>query len=123
MAALVAEFNAYLEREHADPTADLVGYRQIPLWLTQAEVAELISEVRSIIVSRTNNEPAPDRRMYLLSPILFPIEELQRLTTDKQADHLQSEAKGSAARVDVCGQTEEVAIVAQDELSIAASPQ
>src|SRR4051812_4660377 len=32
MAALVAEFNAYLDRAHADPTADLVGYRQIPLW-------------------------------------------------------------------------------------------
>jgi hypothetical protein len=28
MAALLAEFNAYLQREHADPTADLVGYRQ-----------------------------------------------------------------------------------------------
>ncbi|HET6316082.1 MAG TPA: hypothetical protein VFG86_06475 [Chloroflexota bacterium] len=24
------EFNAYLDREHADPTDDSVGYRQIP---------------------------------------------------------------------------------------------
>jgi hypothetical protein len=93
MAGLVAEFNTYLDREHADPTADLVGYRQIPLWLTQDEVAELISEVGSTIVSRMNNEPASDRRMYLLSPILFPIEELPRHTADKQADHLQGQSK------------------------------
>jgi hypothetical protein len=28
MAALVAEFNAYLDDEDADPLGDLVGYRQ-----------------------------------------------------------------------------------------------
>ena len=28
MAALIAEFNAYLDRDHADPTADSVSYRQ-----------------------------------------------------------------------------------------------
>ncbi|HVA89721.1 MAG TPA: helix-turn-helix domain-containing protein [Chloroflexota bacterium] len=86
MAALVAEFNTYLDREHADPTADLVGYRQIPLWLNQDEVAELISELRSIIVSKLDNKPAPDRRLHLLSPILFPIEEPPRYEADKQAD-------------------------------------
>jgi DNA-binding transcriptional ArsR family regulator len=72
MAALLAEFNAYLDREHADPTADSVGYRQVPLWLNQDELAELISQIRSIIVSTMGNKPAPDRSPYLLSPILFP---------------------------------------------------
>jgi hypothetical protein len=61
MAALVAEFNAYLDREHADPTADSVSYRQFPLWLTQHELADLISELRSAIMSRINNQPTPDR--------------------------------------------------------------
>jgi DNA-binding transcriptional ArsR family regulator len=75
MAGLVAEFNAYLDREHADPTADSVVYRQIPLWLDQAELAELIGEVHSLILAKLKNEPARDRRLYLLSPILFPIEE------------------------------------------------
>jgi len=92
MAALVAEFNAYLDREHADPTADLVGYRQIPLWLTQDEVVKLIGELRAIIVSRMNNQPAPDRRLHLLSPILFPIEATPQLRTDKQTDHCQDRA-------------------------------
>jgi hypothetical protein len=56
---LLAEFGAYLDREHADPTADSVGYRQILLWLNQDELADLISEVRDAIVSKLDNQPAP----------------------------------------------------------------
>jgi DNA-binding transcriptional ArsR family regulator len=82
MAALLAEFNAYLDRERADPTADSVSYRQFPLWLNQDELAEMISEIRSAVVPRLYNEPAPDRRAYLLSTILFPIEQLPQHRTD-----------------------------------------
>jgi DNA-binding transcriptional ArsR family regulator len=74
MAALVAEFNSYLDQTHADPTEDKVGYRQIPLWLSQEELAELIGQIHSILVPRMDNRPAPGRRLHLLSPIVFPIE-------------------------------------------------
>jgi DNA-binding transcriptional ArsR family regulator len=74
-AALVAEFGAYLDRAHANPTADLVGYRQIPLWLSPAELNELIGNLRRLVVSNMRNEAGPGRRRYLLSPILFPIED------------------------------------------------
>jgi hypothetical protein len=83
MAGLLAEFKGYLDRKHADPTADLVGYRQVPLWLTQDELAELISQVRDAIVSKAGNEPTPGRNHYLLSPILFPIEEAPQHSTGK----------------------------------------
>jgi DNA-binding transcriptional ArsR family regulator len=73
MAALVAEFNTYLDQPHAKPTEDKVGYRQIPLWLSQDELAELISQIRSVLLSKTDNQPAPGRRLHLLSPIIFPI--------------------------------------------------
>jgi DNA-binding transcriptional ArsR family regulator len=73
MAALVAEFDTYLNQGHADPTADKVGYRQIPLWLSQEELAELISQIHTILVSNMDNQPGPGRRLHLLSPILFPI--------------------------------------------------
>jgi hypothetical protein len=73
-----------LDRGHSDPTADLVGYRQIPLWLNQDEAAELISVIRNIIISKMENEPTPDRRLHLLSPILFPIGESQQPETDIQ---------------------------------------
>ena len=74
MAALVAEFNAYLESEGADPVADLVGYRQHGIWLTEAELHQLIEGMRAAILPALTNEPAPGRSRYLLSPILFPVE-------------------------------------------------
>ncbi|WP_436763173.1 helix-turn-helix domain-containing protein [Streptosporangium sp. V21-05] len=75
MAVLVAEFNAYLDRENADPVADLVGYRQHAVWLDHGELEEMIGELRRAILPRLANQPAPDRAQYLLSPILFPIEQ------------------------------------------------
>ncbi len=67
MAALLGELNAYLGREHADPFADSVGYVQVPLWLSQ---------VRDALLAQRDNEPTPDRSLYLASPILVPIGEL-----------------------------------------------
>ncbi|GAA4233103.1 DNA-binding transcriptional ArsR family regulator [Streptosporangium album] len=87
MAALLAEFNAYLDREHADPTADSVSYRQFPLWLNQDELAGLISEISGAILSRMGNEATPDRTAHLLGTILFPIEEPARHRTDGSAGH------------------------------------
>ncbi|WP_327637037.1 helix-turn-helix domain-containing protein [Kribbella sp. NBC_00482] len=72
MAALVAEFNAYVERDGADPIADLVGYRQHGIWLTEAELHQLIEGLRAAILPALSNEASPGRSRYLLSPILFP---------------------------------------------------
>lgn len=55
-----------------------MGYRQVTLWLNRDELAELIAELRKVIVPRMENTRAPDRSHYLLSPILFPIEERPR---------------------------------------------
>ncbi|MFJ6852924.1 helix-turn-helix domain-containing protein [Streptomyces sp. NPDC091271] len=74
LAALLAEFTAYLDRDGADPMADLVGYRQHALWLSQAELEELIHELRAAIAPRLGNKPSPERAQYLLSPIHFPVE-------------------------------------------------
>ncbi|MEV0252278.1 helix-turn-helix domain-containing protein [Nocardia sp. NPDC050712] len=72
MATLLAEFNAYLGTETADPAADLVGYRQHAVWLSPEEVSALIEDLRAAIVPRLHNAPTADRAPYLLSPILFP---------------------------------------------------
>ena len=74
-AALVAEFNASVDREDADPVADLVGYRQHGIWLTEAELHQLIEGMRAAILPALSNEAAPGRSRYLLSPILFPVED------------------------------------------------
>ncbi|MFI9506299.1 helix-turn-helix domain-containing protein [Nocardia sp. NPDC052566] len=73
MATLLAEFNAYLDTENADPAADLVGYRQHSIWLSRDELTALIDDLRAAIIPRLANAAAPDRRQYLLSPIQFPI--------------------------------------------------
>ncbi|WP_323188148.1 ArsR family transcriptional regulator [Streptomyces sp. NBC_00237] len=75
MAALLGEFNAYLDRDGADPVADLVGYRQHSAWLSPDELAELIGELRAVLAPRLANEPSPERVRHLVSPILFPAEE------------------------------------------------
>jgi DNA-binding transcriptional ArsR family regulator len=74
MAALLAEFNAYLDRDDADPAADLVGYQQRAVWLSRDELLGMISELRSAIAPRLPNQATPDRARYLISPILFPVE-------------------------------------------------
>ena len=74
MATLIAEFNAYLEQEAADPYADSVGYRRFALWLTEAECIGLIDEVSASLLAFSKNEPTPERRPYLVSTILFPTE-------------------------------------------------
>lgn len=75
MAALLAEFNAYLDRDGADPVADSVGYRQGTLWLDPDELTEMIGALRDVFVARAGNKPAPGRSPHLMSAIFFPIEE------------------------------------------------
>ncbi|MFD6699491.1 MULTISPECIES: helix-turn-helix domain-containing protein [unclassified Microbacterium] len=74
LAVLASEFATYLDRHDADPTEDLVGYRQHALWLSRHEVEQLIADLRRAIVPHLAHEPTPGRGRYLLSPILFPVE-------------------------------------------------
>jgi DNA-binding transcriptional ArsR family regulator len=82
MAVLVAEFNAYLDRDNAEPAADLVGYRQHAIWLNRDELEKMISELRRVILPLLANQPAPDRAQYLLSPVFFPIEQAPAAETE-----------------------------------------
>lgn len=75
MAALIADFGAYLDTDAANPARDQVAYRQIPLWLTNKEREQLVALLQNGLKSSMDNTPGPHRRHYLLSPILFPISE------------------------------------------------
>lgn len=72
LAALFAEFTAYLDQGTANPATDPVGYRQHAIWLNPSELEAMVAELRAAILPRLANAPAPDRARYLLSPILFP---------------------------------------------------
>jgi DNA-binding transcriptional ArsR family regulator len=75
LAVLTAEFRSYLDREDANPSDDLVGFRQHAIWLSREELEQLIAELRQVIAPRLANQPGPERGRYLLSPILFPVEQ------------------------------------------------
>ncbi|MFZ0387591.1 MAG: helix-turn-helix domain-containing protein [Solirubrobacteraceae bacterium] len=74
IAVLIAEFNAYLDRDGANPINDLVSYRQGTLWLSPDELTALVNELLTVLQPRLSNQPAPARAPYLFSPILFPTE-------------------------------------------------
>ncbi|MCP2339435.1 helix-turn-helix domain-containing protein [Actinomadura rupiterrae] len=74
LAALAAEFDAYLDRDGSDPASDPVGYRQHALWLSPDELAALLADLRAAIVPHLKHQAGPGRDRYLLSPILFPSE-------------------------------------------------
>ncbi|MFI1795499.1 hypothetical protein ACH40D_45195 [Streptomyces olivaceoviridis] len=73
------EVGAQFDREvFGEPQGvDRVGYRQHALWLSPAELEELISELRAAITPKLANQPSPERAQYLLSPIHFPLEARQ----------------------------------------------
>ncbi|GAA3778671.1 helix-turn-helix domain-containing protein [Plantactinospora mayteni] len=71
---LLADFDRYLTRESADPDTDGVTYRQAALWLTDAELAELVAELRSAITARTKNDPGQDRTRRMISVVVIPTE-------------------------------------------------
>jgi len=80
MAALIAEFGSYLDHGDADPRRDLVGYRQIPVWLSPGELDALITEMQALLTRAISHKPTSRRRQYLLSPILFPVAETSQAT-------------------------------------------
>ena len=72
VATLLADFAAYLETGEADLVADRVGYRQVPLWLTDDEFDEMAAEMSQAVQRRLANEPSPSRRRRLISTIVMP---------------------------------------------------
>ena len=69
---LLTDFAAYLETSNLDLAADRVGFRQIPLWLTDAEFDELAAEFAEALRSRMDTQPSPERRRRLITTIVMP---------------------------------------------------
>ncbi|MFI4973201.1 MAG: helix-turn-helix domain-containing protein [Caulobacterales bacterium] len=72
MAALIGDFNVYLDRGDADPLADQVSYRQYTLWLRPQERSRLIREVWRTLVASSSNKPGAGRAPYVFSTVFFP---------------------------------------------------
>ncbi|MGI9612851.1 MAG: helix-turn-helix domain-containing protein [Acidimicrobiales bacterium] len=69
---LLADFAAYLDSGSPAFSADRVGYRQVPLWLTDEEFDALVARMTTAVQEHVDNKPAPGRRRRLLSTIVVP---------------------------------------------------
>jgi len=72
---LLADFDQYLTHEAADPTADGVTYQQVALWLTDAEMADLLAELRAAITARMSRDPDRGRTRRMISLVAMPAPE------------------------------------------------
>lgn len=71
VAGLLGDFDRYLAHDF-DLPRDGVGYRQMALNLSDAELAELAADLARVLVSRMSLPPSPDRVRRLLTTILLP---------------------------------------------------
>ena len=70
-AALLVEFNRYLDDGEADPLRDGVSYRQFTFWMSPAERSRLYRDVTRLLTSLATT-PGKGRAPYLLGTIVFP---------------------------------------------------
>jgi hypothetical protein len=71
MAALLADFDRYLEQEHIDLPRDGAGYRMAGLWMTDEELGELTRGFVSLLQPYLANPATPDRRRRILRTIVL----------------------------------------------------
>lgn len=69
---LLTSYASYLQADPIDLVADRVGFRQIPLWLTDEELDELAEELSAALQSRMGNLPGDGRRRRLFNSIVMP---------------------------------------------------
>jgi DNA-binding transcriptional ArsR family regulator len=72
VAGLLADFDRYLDRGDVDLARDGVGYRQVALELSDAELADLVGELGGVLAARTGHAAAPGRVRRLFSTVLLP---------------------------------------------------
>lgn len=76
---MLRDFESYIHsKKEPDFLKDGVGYRQIPLWLTDEELQEMSVRLRTVLADyvKYSNEPGRKRRMF--ASIFIPAEEEER---------------------------------------------
>ncbi|GLI03345.1 helix-turn-helix domain-containing protein [Phytohabitans aurantiacus] len=91
VSSLLSEFSRYLSRERIDFAADGVGYHQLVLHLTDAELAKFAADLNEVIGPLLRNEPGKGRVLRLLATILLPADQPAATDTGRQTPK-----KGSA---------------------------
>jgi hypothetical protein len=74
-AALLADFDRYLDQERIDLPRDGAGYRMAGMWMTDEELNELTRGFLSLLQPYMANPATPDRRRRILRTIVLPAPE------------------------------------------------
>jgi hypothetical protein len=72
VAGLIGDFDRYLDRGDVDLLRDGVSYRLAGLWLDDAEFAELLGQLVTVIQPRLANGPGAGRKRRILGTVLIP---------------------------------------------------
>jgi DNA-binding transcriptional ArsR family regulator len=75
VAGLLADFDRYLAAGPPDPLRDGAVYQVAAMWLTDAEFAEFLRDLRTIATPRLANAPGKGRRRRMLYTVLLPAPE------------------------------------------------
>lgn len=73
VATLLDDFGRYLQQDKFDILADGVGYRQVPLNLTDDELRELSFGMNEILMKYIRNTPGQGRKRRMLSSVIMPV--------------------------------------------------
>lgn len=73
VATLLADFARYLRQEGPiDLSADGVGYRETPFYLSDEEFTQVAATMNHALLPFLTNGPAPNRRRRLIASVVFP---------------------------------------------------
>lgn len=72
IAALIGDFDRYLEKGEIDLVRDGVSYRLMGFWLADDELAELSREIFKVLQPRLANTPKRGRKQRVLATVFLP---------------------------------------------------
>jgi len=72
VATLIRDFGRYLRQDRYDLLADGLGYRQIPLYLSDAECMEMAAQLNQVLSDFVSKGSAEGRRRRTFSTIVIP---------------------------------------------------
>ncbi len=73
LATLLGDYGRYLQRETLDPVADGVGYRTVPLNLSDAEFLQMLTALQEALIPFRGLPESPERKLRHFSTVLVPV--------------------------------------------------
>lgn len=74
VSTLLGDFERYLGREDIDLERDLVGYRQVPLELTDEELVQLLGDLNAALLPWVRRTPSAGAQRRIFTTVLMPTE-------------------------------------------------